>query len=199
MIKIMVTLDEARSAFREAHAYLLKIFSFVALKIYNLNIIFTSNIDTAAVNDRELLINPEFFIKHSCRVRAFILAHEVYHIIFKDILRAKSRGLKTKEEWEVWNFVADGVNNNMLIKDGTWITADELKDLEPVTLNDIKEVLYLLGLSYEEQNLENMFKEEIYDLLKKAGKKVPLKLGKLGKDISYWYMGSNMDSIKDVG
>jgi predicted metal-dependent peptidase len=165
----MVITEEVRKAFQDAHAYLLKTFSFAGLVIYNLKIIFTKNIETAAVNGRhELLVNPDFFLRFNVKERAFILAHEAYHIIFRDILRAKGLGLTRSEEWELWNVVADGVNNHALI-DILKLLPTEINELDPVLLSKIQEILKKLGVQITMQDLENMTKEEIYRLFLTKG------------------------------
>jgi predicted metal-dependent peptidase len=165
----MVITEEVRKAFQDAHAYLLKTFSFAGLVIYNLKIIFTKNIETAAVNGRhELLVNPDFFTKYNVRQRAFILAHEAYHIIFRDILRAKGLGLTRSEEWELWNVVTDGVNNHALI-DALKLIEHEKQKLAPIQLSDIHKALLGLGVLISMEELENMTKEEIYRLFLTKG------------------------------
>jgi predicted metal-dependent peptidase len=165
----MVITEEVRKAFQDAHAYLLKTFSFAGLVIYNLKIIFTKDIETATVNDRhELLINPDFFLKYNVRQRAFLLAHEAYHIIFRDIIRGYGLGIQKKEEWELWNDVVDGVNNHSLI-DILKLLPTEIKELDPILLSNIQEVLVKLGVRITMQDLENMTKEEIYRLFLTKG------------------------------
>jgi hypothetical protein len=182
----MVITEEVRRAFQDAHSYLLSVFSFVGILIYSLRIIFTKDIETAAVNDKhELFVNPDFFLRLSVKQRIFVLAHEAYHLIFRDIIRAEGQGLEREEEWELWNIVADSVNNHMLV-DALRLTATEIDGLKPVLLSNIRKALTDLGVQITEEELEKMCKEEIYNLFKKHGgvRKGLIDGGLLGGDIS---------------
>lgn len=75
-------------------------------------IVWTDEIDTAAVSPTVLYWNPDFFLQSSPKRRLATLAHELWHIALLHSNRLAKRNPL------VWNYAADYVINLMLDRDG---------------------------------------------------------------------------------
>ena len=63
---------------------------------------------TAATDGQNVFVNPDFYLKMSPGERRFLLAHEVWHIVYLHFLRGKGR------ERDIFNMAADMEINFML-------------------------------------------------------------------------------------
>ncbi len=109
-------------------------------------IVWTRDIETAAVSPTVLYWNPDFFLSSSPALRLATLAHELWHV---GLLHAGRIG---KRDPEVWNWAADYVINLLLDRDGF----------------KFENFNQLINPDYA-----GMSTEEVYELLMKSIKELP--------------------------
>jgi len=97
--------------------------------------------DTAATDGKRLYINPLFFNDIDTEERIGLLAHEVMHVGFDHMHRCGNRNPK------IWNFAADYVINNLLIKAGYSLPAGGLYDkkYDGKTVEEVYDIIYKKG------------------------------------------------------
>lgn len=83
---------------------------------------FTEEVETAATNGKNLLINPNFFLKLELNERIFLLAHETLHVAYLHTLRREHR------DHRIFNIAADYVINQELSDRGFQIVKGALLD-----------------------------------------------------------------------
>ena len=88
----------------------------------SLETIITTDIQTAATNGYQLLINPDFFLNLSPDERVFVLAHETLHVAYLHTTRIEQRDRR------LWNIAADYVINAELKARGFRIWNQALYD-----------------------------------------------------------------------
>lgn len=81
---------------------------FIATLLFSLKLHWTDEIPTACTDGINLYINPNFYLQCSPKVRVSVLAHEAWHVAYKDMLR-----VGTKDP-EVWNEACDHYINHLL-------------------------------------------------------------------------------------
>ena len=74
--------------------------------------IVSTNIPTAATDNKKIYYSKEFMLKLTTSEQAFIIAHEVMHVEFEHIQRTLKRDKK------VWNIATDAVINQLLVNAG---------------------------------------------------------------------------------
>ena len=146
---------EILEEYKKVRTVLLTVSPFLASLLSKARIVITTEVPTAAVDNRgNLAINPEFWVSLRFNEKVFVIAHEVMHWAFLDHRRVASRD-KT-----AWNVVADGVNNDIL-----------LDILDPGRLSEgmvtLQKLSEITGVSVSD--LRKMAKEKIYELLPKQG------------------------------
>lgn len=85
---------------------------FFTTVLFSLRQRFTQEIPTAATNGKEILINPDFFMKHDKDEQVFLLIHEAMHVAYLHMDRAMWR------ERRKFNVAADYVINLQLVERG---------------------------------------------------------------------------------
>ena len=122
-------------------------------------VIWTRAIPTAATDSVWVYVNPDFFLSlQNASQRAFVLAHEVGHIMFKHMFRSKvfsDRGWFAKEGgkeigWsrELYNVAGDYIINADLVAQGLEMPIDDKGEQiglldDQFTARDITEEVYL--------------------------------------------------------
>jgi predicted metal-dependent peptidase len=81
---------------------------FIATLLFSLKLHWTDEIPTACTDGINLYINPDFYLAQSPKVRVSILAHEAWHVAYKDMLRVGSKNP------EIWNEACDHYINHMI-------------------------------------------------------------------------------------
>jgi len=104
--------DEVRLAHDKAKYGLIKDNGsiFIATMLFSLKLHWTDEIPTLATDGINLFINPSFYMSLTPKARVSALAHEAWHVAFKDMLRV---GNKIPD---IWNEACDHYNNHMLKK-----------------------------------------------------------------------------------
>jgi predicted metal-dependent peptidase len=112
--------------------------AFLGPLMCSMNFSWVEDIQTACTNGVTLWWNPRFFLSLLPEVRETILLHELWHPARLDMLRCGSR------EHEIWNYAADILINNTLIREGKsfkgfkpwfnfdyegWVTEDVYDDI----------------------------------------------------------------------
>lgn len=81
---------------------------FLATLLFSLKLHWTDEIPTACTDGINLYLNPDFYLKCSPKVRISVLAHEAWHVAYKDMLR-----VGTKDP-ELWNVACDHYINHLI-------------------------------------------------------------------------------------
>lgn len=83
---------------------------FIGAVLIRLNLVpvVDSRCPTAATDGQNVFVNPDFYLKMSPGERRFLLAHEVWHIVYLHFLRGRGR------ERDIFNMAADMEINFML-------------------------------------------------------------------------------------
>lgn len=110
----MQDLNEANKALDKAKIMLFTVkgASFYTTLIYNLNFRWNEKIPTACTDGKNLLINPNFFLKLPKETRVTLLAHEILHVALLHMFRRGNRNPY------IWNLAADHAINLMLEQSG---------------------------------------------------------------------------------
>lgn len=87
----------------------------VGSQLCRLKFVWTTELDTAAINDTTLYWNPDFFLRMDEKTRVTILAHEIWHNLYMHGLRLGNR------DRQIWNIAADHVINLMLKAHGYYM------------------------------------------------------------------------------
>jgi predicted metal-dependent peptidase len=129
---------------------------FFTLICFGLKHLWDSSIPTACTNGSYIKFNPEFFMSLSKEERVFLLLHETLHVAFMHMVRMA--GLDAKR----WNYAADYVINDILIKQNYKMPKGGLHDIKYRGMH-VKQVYDLLE--------NNMPPEEpaLYDLISPDG------------------------------
>ena len=107
--------------------------------LYALQRVWTTQIDTVAVDDGfRLYINPTYFQKLNYEEAGAALCHEVLHVIYGHMDRQRSRN------FERWNIATDLEINSGLVKDGLTLPSHAVL---PRTMVPVLEE-YLLAETY---------------------------------------------------
>jgi len=131
--------------------------AFLSTILFSLEIKWSMDLPTAAVNGIDILINPQFFSRISADERIFLLAHEAWHVAFDHINRGKNFDL------EKYNIAADYLINLQLKDENFSVIEGGLID----------------------EKYRDMYTEQIYDLLSNTPKmsKNPSDGEAMGNDI----------------
>lgn len=113
-------------------------FKFFAQLVYNLRIIYTRQIPTAAVDGTNMFINPDFLSDMTENQIKFIVCHEVMHCALLHFARMQGR------DGERWN-VAGDYEINLLLEGEGLLTYDEIA----TQLNGLIDRAYV-GMSAEQ-------------------------------------------------
>lgn len=102
--------DELRLAHDKAKYALIKDNGsiFIATLLFSLKLHWTDEIPTACTDGINLYINPDFYLAQSPKVRVSILAHESWHVAYKDMLRVGSKNP------DIWNEACDHYINHLI-------------------------------------------------------------------------------------
>lgn len=84
---------------------------FFGMIVTKLQCLFTDDVPTAATDGRRIFFNPEFLERLTAAETLFLVAHEVWHVVFEHFLR---RGTRNPE---LWNVAGDYVINYLLQKE----------------------------------------------------------------------------------
>ncbi|MEM2660936.1 MAG: VWA-like domain-containing protein [Nitrososphaeria archaeon] len=126
---------------------------FIASLLSRVKIILSDMISTCGVNHHDIIaINPNFWNTLSLQDKAWVIAHEVLHVAFRDLQRTNDR------EHKKWNIVCDGVNNSLLTNFLKRTAVSEIG----INLEDLYEYAYN-KVRYDQ--FSKMSKEEIYSLI----------------------------------
>jgi predicted metal-dependent peptidase len=130
---------------------------FLGRLLTTVDLVWTTEVDGAAISTTHLLYNPEVFMEEDLETGITTLAHELWHKGFLHHSRAGTRCSK------VWNIAGDYVINNRLEDDG----------------------FYMGGFPWLlDQQYRDMSTEEVYDLLQKNPGMIPQDIPMDG-DISF--------------
>jgi len=131
---------------------------FISSLLSRVRIILTDKVKTACVTEHGVMaISPTFWSGLSWCGRVWVLAHETFHIAFRDHKRQAHRSLKA------WNLVTDAVNNEMIKE---FLRTPKEIELLAVTLNEIWNPLREhLAKQMAFSDFLKLSKEEIYRLL----------------------------------
>lgn len=158
----------------ETKRKLLVKYPFFGSVIANVNYMEEADLKTAATDGRTIYYNPTFLNSLSNEEQLFVIAHEVCHIAFNHINRAKDHIP------DLWNIATDAVINVFLKKDG-------LKMIDGGV--DIKDAI-------------NYDAEQLYQKLKQNAKVVNIEVAVCVKNHKKWTEGkksisnnSNIDKI----
>jgi predicted metal-dependent peptidase len=132
---------------------------FISSLLSRVRVILTDKAGTACVTDYGVMaISPKFWSKLSWGGKAFVLAHETFHIAFRDHKRQAKRNAKA------WNYVTDAVNNDMIKE---FLRMPTEIQLFGVTMQKmwqaLQDPLTQQKMSYED--FEKLSKEELYRIL----------------------------------
>lgn len=115
-------------------------YKFFAELAYNLRIIYTRQVPTAAVDGTNMFINPDFFAPLTEPQIMFIVCHEVMHCALLHFARIKGRdGFR-------WNIAGDYEINLLLAEDGV-LPYDEIKN----------ELHGMIEKAYKGKNAEQLY------------------------------------------
>lgn len=84
--------------------------AFFTTLCFNMEHVFTDQVNTAATNGKKILYNPDFFMTLNEDERVFLLIHETMHVAYMHMLRIGDRNHKK------WNIATDHVINLQLIE-----------------------------------------------------------------------------------
>lgn len=126
---------DKEKALTEARVYMTSRMPFFATVMYRmLRFQWNDQIPTACIDGRTIQVNPEFFCKMSYQQRAFVLAHETGHAIFKhcDVMK-KMQGKQLCGELfqpRIMNYAQDYIINAILDDSGAATPEFALLDKE---------------------------------------------------------------------
>lgn len=167
-------IEEIRQSYDKVRTSLASVAPFISSLLARARIVVNRSVKTASISKNGVIvINPDFWRMIGWTERAFVLAHEVFHLAFRD---HKRRG---EREAETWNIICDAVNNNIL--DEMIRMPDRLKPFV-ITMNTL---YYALEGVLRQHNIHRddffrMSKEEIYRIWPKAKGGEPLKCPRCG-------------------
>jgi len=158
----MTEVEKIRKDYDKLKAAITRVAPFISSLLSRARIILTYGVPTASMSEHGvMLINPDRWNSLSWAGKAWLLAHETFHLAFRDGRRIGSRDLRA------WNFVADAVNNEMqkeLLR-----APQEIQDFEVFldkVFYDFRDFFGSLNISLED--LRKMSKEELYRILPKT-------------------------------
>lgn len=149
MVDGLRTMSDIHDIFAKAKVNLYHYSPILCAIIYNLDIVFNKEIETAGTDGKHLYINPDFFIDLTPEERVFILGHEAGHVLY---LHGDREGNRNHKEW---NIAGDAVINKVLIDSG----AKAIKGC--VTYESLNEILG----SNVFRTYDDKCTEEVYDLI----------------------------------
>ena len=132
---------------------------FISALLRKVRILLTEDVSVGATNGREIYLNPNYFQKLSWEGKAWIIAHELFHVAFLDIKRFTDKKVSTMIKW---NIACDAVNNQLILHmlpspiefKEKMITIDRLYNEHRVQLS-----------SYSRDEIMSMSKEELFSIL----------------------------------
>lgn len=130
--------------------------TFLTTLYCSLRFSWTDKIPTACTNGIYLMVNADWFLTLSEKMRVTLLAHELWHVAYMHMMRCGDR------DPQIWNMAADFAINGMLEDNGYHF------DLRPGTSKKI-------GLI--DHNYDGMSAEQIYEKLIAGATKVDLPFG----------------------
>lgn len=131
---------------QKARARMMIAHPFYATLVLNTPLVETTQLPTAAVDDRNMYYNPAFMESlDTANCVQFVFAHEVMHMTFNHVWRLGER------DRELWNIACDYVINDMLLKSG--MSAPRIKG-------------QVIGL-FDSRYTSNMSADEVYAKLLK--------------------------------
>lgn len=177
--------EQIRSSYDKISSALAVVAPFISSLLRRVRIILSREVPTAGVTKGDLLaINPDFWLSLEADAKAWILAHETFHIAFRDVKRLGRRDPR------LWNIITDSINNDMLqemirvpysLRGFIWDTEKLWQAFH--------DVFSKANMSWED--IGKRSKEEIYSLLEKKG-------GKGGKQPQCPKCGSKNIRIKKL-
>lgn len=133
--------DECKRAMEETGAAMqMGEAAFFAFMLYNnIAVRFTTEIPIAAVDGKNLLLNPVRFPQFTVQERVFIVGHEILHLMLRHHTRFRTHetagGLGgVPFSWPLANFVADYIINRILVNgkigafNSSWLLRPDLDD-----------------------------------------------------------------------
>jgi len=164
-------ISSIRSDYDKLKASMTVVAPFISSLMSRARIVVNRSVPTACVTKTGVIvINPDFWEKASWADRAWVLAHEVFHLAFRDHRRQGNRNLYG------WNICTDAVNNEVL-KGMLRMPYSAMKMC--VTM----EKLYYDANIFGMMNLDDFLKlskEELYKLLPKRRGGEPPKCPRCG-------------------
>lgn len=123
-------------------------------EIANANFIYTKDLSvkTAATDGKNIYIDPDYFASLSENDRAFLMAHEILHIVFKHMYRFENNK-NNIDDLKLWNIATDAIINANLEKDGFVIREDYIN--KPESINYTAEEYYEILKQQLERNKAN--------------------------------------------
>lgn len=104
-------LKDVEDKIRQARFKLLLDHEFFGQVAVQLRLKITEDVRTAAVDGRTIFFNPHFVNMLTLQETVFLVAHEVWHVVFEHFLRRGNR----VPQW--WNMAGDYVINYLLVRD----------------------------------------------------------------------------------
>lgn len=145
------TVEDPIKAFKQAQMKLMTLDPFIATVMFNLHHRYSKEIPTAGTTGTYVHYNEQFFMRLSKAERIFLIAHEVWHVVFKhtDPDRIKNR------DRTLWNMAGD-LAINYILKEN--------------------KIGSMPAHGLYNQALAGLSTEQIYDKLKNEGDKNTLEL-----------------------
>lgn len=170
-------LKNIKNEYDKLKSALLSTSPFIASILRRVKIVLTTEVPTAGVDERDIMvINPDWWEEISMKDRAWVLAHEVMHLAFRDLERRKYRDPKG------WNIIADGINNE--IQKEMFQMPDYMEE-HGVTLDKIYREFndHFRRLNINNHDLNTLSKEELYKKIPWKQIRIPEGMG--GGDLRY--------------